>query len=473
MTSVRTIDPATGQPIATYEETSAAELDGMLDRARASAVEWAAVPPERRAESLRELAAALRSDAGALAALATREMGKPLAESRAEVEKCAVACDWFADHASDLLRPEAVSTGAMRTRLVHQPLGVIFAIMPWNFPYWQVIRALAPALAAGNVVVLKHAPSTTGCALELAATVLRAGLPEGLFSAIVVSAERTDEVASGVIADRRVAGVTFTGSTRAGRAVAGRAGQALKKCVLELGGSDPFVVLADADLDNAAAWATRSRFQNTGQSCIAAKRIIVEQAVADEFNGYLLRHVRELRVGDPAEPGVTIGPLARVDLRDMVERQVRGSVRQGARVVIGGEAPDLPGFFYLPTVLDEVEPGMPVLEEEVFGPAVPIMRARDAEHALALANQTDYGLGSAVWTSDLERGEEFATRVQAGHTAVNGMTVSDPRLPFGGIKESGYGRELFRHGLLEFVNVHAIVVNGPGGPDDDRRTASE
>jgi succinate-semialdehyde dehydrogenase/glutarate-semialdehyde dehydrogenase len=471
--SVRTIDPATGNLVATHEETGAAELAGILDLAHESAVRWAAALPERRAESLRALATALRSDAGALAVLATREMGKPLAESRAEVEKCAVACDWFADHAADLLRPEEVSTGAMRTRLVHQPLGVIFAIMPWNFPYWQVIRALAPALAAGNVVVLKHAPSTTGCALELAATALRAGLPEGLFSAIVVSAERTDEVASAVIADRRVAGVTFTGSTRAGRAVAARAGQALKKCVLELGGSDPFVVLADADLENAAAWAARSRFQNTGQSCIAAKRIIVEEAVADDFNEHLLRYVRELRVGDPTEPSVTIGPLARVDLRDMVERQVRESVRQGARVLIGGQAPDLPGFFYLPTVLDQVEPGMPVLEEEVFGPAVPIMRARDAEDALALANQTDYGLGSAVWTSDLERGEEFATRLQAGHTAVNGMTVSDPRLPFGGIKDSGYGRELFRHGLLEFVNAHAIVVNAPEGPGDDRSTASE
>jgi len=471
--SVRTIDPATGEPIAAYEETSAAELAGMLDRARESAVRWAAVAPERRAESLRDLAVALRSDAGELAALATREMGKPLAESQAEAEKCAVACDWFADHAPALLRPEEVSTGAMRSRLAHQPLGVILAIMPWNFPYWQVIRALVPALAAGNVVVLKHAPSTTGCALELARTALRAGLPEGLFSAVVVSAERTDEVASGLIADRRVAGVTFTGSTRAGRAVAARAGQALKKCVLELGGSDPFVVLADADLENAAAWAARSRFQNTGQSCIAAKRIIVEEPIADEFNEHLLRHVRELRVGDPSEPGVTIGPLARADLRDAVERQVRESARQGARVVIGGQAPDRRGFFYLPTVLDQVEPEMAVLQEEVFGPAVPIMRARDAEHALALANQTAYGLGSAVWTSDLERGEEFATRLQAGHTAVNGMTISDPRLPFGGVKDSGYGRELFRHGALEFVNVHAIVINASHGPDDDRTTASE
>src|SRR5439155_12613196 len=262
---------------------------------------------------------------------------------------------------------------------------------------------------------------TPGCALALEELGRDAGLPEGVLSTLLVSEDRVGPI----VDDARVAAVTLTGSTRAGRAVASRAGQALKKCVLELGGSDPYVVLADADLESAAAWAARSRFQNTGQSCIAAKRIIVEQAVADEFNEHLLRHVRELRVGDPTEPGVTIGPLARVDLRDAVERQVRESVRQGARVVIGGEAPDRPGYFYLPTVLDEVEPGMPVLEEEVFGPAVPIMRAGDAEHALALANQTTYGLGSAIWTSDLERGEEFATRLQAGHTAVNGMTVSD------------------------------------------------
>jgi succinate-semialdehyde dehydrogenase / glutarate-semialdehyde dehydrogenase len=471
--SFQTIDPATGQPVATHEETSEAELSETLDRARESAVRWATVSPEQRAESLRDLASALRSDAESLALLATREMGKPLPESRAEVEKCAVACEWFAEHAPGLLRPEPVSTGALRTRLAHQPLGVVFAIMPWNFPYWQVVRALVPALAAGNALVLKHAPSTTGCALALVGAASRAGLPGGLFSAIVVSAERTDEVASEVIADGRVAAVTFTGSTRAGRSVAARAGQALKKCVLELGGSDPFVVLADADLENAAAWAARSRFQNTGQSCIAAKRIIVEDAVADEFNERLLRYVRELRLGDPTEPGVTIGPLAREDLRAIVERQVGESVRQGARVVIGGRAADRPGYFYLPTVLDQVEPGMAVLEEEVFGPAVPVLRARDPEHALALANDTAYGLGSAVWTSDLAVGEEFAMGLQAGHTAVNGMTVSDPRLPFGGIKDSGYGRELFRHGLLEFVNVHAIVVNDADGPKEARSTASE
>jgi succinate-semialdehyde dehydrogenase/glutarate-semialdehyde dehydrogenase len=471
--SVETINPATAEPIASYEETSGEELDEILDRAIAGAGAWAQRSPEQRAASLRDLAGVLRADADELAELATREMGKPLAESKAEVEKCAVTCDWFAANGPGLLEPEAVSTDALRTRLAHHPLGVVFAIMPWNFPFWQVVRALAPALMAGNVVVLKHAPSTTGCALALTEAVERAGLPEGALAAIVVSAQRTDEVASGVIADRRVAAVTFTGSTRAGRAVAGHAGQALKKCVLELGGSDPFVVLADADVESAAAWAARSRFQNTGQSCVAAKRLVVEEPIADEFTDQFLERVRALRVGDPIQPDVTIGPLARADLREAVERQVRESVSLGASVLIGGAADDRPGFFYLPTVLDQVEPGMPVLVEEVFGPAIPLLRARDAEHALELANGTDYGLGSAVWTSDVQAGERFAERLRAGHTAVNGMTITDPRIPFGGIKDSGYGRELFRHGLLEFVDVHALVINGARGPAEKRATASE
>jgi acyl-CoA reductase-like NAD-dependent aldehyde dehydrogenase len=267
--------------------------------------------------------------------------------------------------------------------------------------------------------------------------------------------------------------VTLTGSTRAGRSVAAVAGQALKKSVLELGGSDAFVVLADADLDAAAAWAARSRFQNTGQSCIAAKRIVVEERVAHAFTGKLIAHVRALRLGNPAEDGVTVGPLAREDLRDSIERQVRESVDQGASVLIGGRVPDLTGFYYEPTVLDQVRPGMAVLEEEVFGPAVPILRAQDSEEALRLANNSVYGLGSAVWTSDLAAGEAFATRLEAGHTAVNGMTVSDPRLPFGGVKASGYGRELSHQGLFEFVNFHAVVVNSAEGPVADRATASE
>jgi acyl-CoA reductase-like NAD-dependent aldehyde dehydrogenase len=471
--SVTTIDPSTGQSLATYEETTAEALNRLLDRAHLAAQGWRDTPPPERANGLRRLATALRERQQELAWLATAEMGKPLLESRAEVEKCARTCEWYAEHAPTLLRPETVETEALRSVVVPVPLGVLFAIMPWNFPYWQVVRALAPALAAGNVVVLKHAPSTTGCALALADVVDAAGLPGSTLSVLVVAPERTAEVADAVVRDDRVAAVTLTGSTRAGRAVATVAGQALKKTVLELGGSDAFVVLADADLEAAAAWAARSRFQNTGQSCIAAKRIVVEERVADEFTEKLLTYVRALRLGNPTEEGVTVGPLAREDLRDAIERQVRESVAEGARILIGGRVPELTGFYYEPTVLDHVRPGMAVLEEEVFGPAVPILRARDGEEALRLANDSAYGLGSAVWTSDLAAGEEFATRLEAGHTAVNGMTVSDPRLPFGGVKASGYGRELSHQGLFEFVNVHAVVVNAAEGPVADRHTASE
>ena len=334
--------------------------------------------------------------------------------------------------------------------------------MPWR-----------PRSAAGNVMVLKHAPSTTGCALAVAEVADAAGLPTSALSVLVVAPERTTDVAASVINDDRVAAVTLTGSTWAGRSVAAEAGKALKKTVLELGGSDAFVVLADADLDAAAAWAARSRFQNTGQSCIAAKRIVVEERVADAFTEQLLAFVHALVLGDPTDVGVTVGPLAREDLRDALERQVRESVAHGARILTGGRVPDRPGFYYEPTVLDHVRPGMAVLEEEVFGPAVPVLRARDSTEALEIANDSIYGLGSAVWTSDLAAGEEFATRLEAGHTAVNGMTVSDPRLPFGGIRASGYGRELSHHGLFEFVNFHTVVVNAAGGPVGDRNTASE
>jgi succinate-semialdehyde dehydrogenase/glutarate-semialdehyde dehydrogenase len=459
-----TIDPSSGEPLASYEETTAEQVDSILQKAVEAAGSWGATPALERATALRRLAATLRERSEELSLLATREMGKPLVDSRAEVEKCAWACEWFAEHGPAMLEPEPVQTEAIKSYVAYTPLGVLFAIMPWNFPYWQVVRALAPALAAGNVVVLKHAPATTGCGLALADAAERAGLPEGALSVIVADVQTTPEVSERVIGDDRVAAVTLTGSTGAGRAVAEIAGRALKKTVLELGGSDPFVVLADADLEAAAGWAARSRFQNCGQSCIAAKRIIVEQSVADEFTERLLQHVGALVLGDPTDPGVTLGPLAREDLRDALVRQVSESVKLGASVLAGGRIPDRPGFYYEPTVLDHVTHEMPVLSEEVFGPAVPIIRAGDADEAIALANDTRFGLGSNIWTSDLERGAELALRLQAGHTAINWMTTSDPRLPFGGIKDSGYGRELSSHGIHEFVNVHAVVVHGPDGP---------
>jgi succinate-semialdehyde dehydrogenase/glutarate-semialdehyde dehydrogenase len=352
-------------------------------------------------------------------------------------------------------------------------LGVLFAIEPWNFPYWQVIRALAPAVTAGNVMVLKHAPSTTGCALLLEEVAGTSTLPPHLLSVVVAGFDSTPAVSQRIITDDRVGAVTLTGSSGAGRAVAGIAGRALKKTVLELGGSDPFIVLADADIEAAADHAVRSRFQNTGQSCIATKRIILEEAIADEFTAAFLTGVSELVVGDPFDPAVTIGPLARSDLRDALMRQVDQSVEGGARVLAGGRAVHGSGFYYEPTVLDQVTADMPVLVEEVFGPAVPLVRANDVDEAVRLANQTRFGLGGNVWTSDLERGAAIADRLEAGHTAVNGSTTSDARLPFGGIKDSGYGRELSHFGIHEFVNVHAVVTYGPHGPDDANRVAVE
>lgn len=475
VTTVTTVNPATGQALGSYEETTPEGIDRILDTAGHAAARWAELTPQRRAGHLHAIALGLRDRRDELALLATREMGKPLRESRAEVDKCAWSCEWFADHAPALLEPQTVATGAVRALVSSEPLGVLFAIMPWNFPYWQVIRALAPALAAGNVVVLKHAPSTTGSALALAEVVSTAvGAdgsaresdhgPAGLLSVVVAGVETTPAVSERIIIDDRVAAVTLTGSTAAGRAVAAVAGRALKKTVLELGGSDPFIVLADADLPAAADWAVRSRFQNAGQSCIAAKRIIAERAVADELTTLLVDRVERLELGDPTAPDTTVGPLAREDLRDAVDRQVRDSVALGARVLTGGSAPPRDGFFYEPTLLDRVTPEMPVLREEVFGPAAPIVTVPDAESAVAVANATRFGLGSNLWTSDLERGEALAHRLHAGHTAINGMTQSDARLPFGGVKDSGYGRELSAQGLHEFVNVHTVVVEAPPGP---------
>ncbi len=455
-----TINPANGKPLQSYETLSPSALDATLDRAISAGKTWSRLSIAERAAGLSRLGAVLRERRDRLASLATAEMGKTIAEAKAEIDKCALTCDFYAEHAEAFLRAEEVRTEARAAYVELQPLGVLLAIMPWNFPYWQAIRAAAPALAAGNAIVIKHADNTTGSNLALCEAIEAAGLTYGLVSPLVLEVERV----AGVIADHRIAAVTLTGSTRAGRAVAAAAGAVLKKTVLELGGSDAFIVLADADLDAAARWAVRSRFQNAGQSCIAAKRLIVEQSVADTFIERVCAEVRTLRLGDPVDPATTIGPIARRDLHVQLAAQVSASLARGAVALVGGAARPGPGFFYEPTVLDRVTPDMPVLDEEVFGPALPVIRVRDADEAVEVANRSAYGLGSALWTADLARGRALASRLAAGHSVVNGMTASDPRLPFGGIKQSGYGRELSHHGLREFVNVHAVVVNDPSGP---------
>jgi acyl-CoA reductase-like NAD-dependent aldehyde dehydrogenase len=448
------VDPNTGVAIQAYPETSAAEIDGRLSAAVAAQRLWADLPVERRAESFRKLSASLIRGRDALAALATREMGKPIAQAGAEIEKCARCCAWLAGHAAAILTPQSAATEARSSFVRFDPLGLVLAIMPWNFPYWQVIRAAVPALAAGNGVVLKHASNVPGCALALERAFVHAGFPPGLFTALLIPGS----AAEALIDDPRIAAVTLTGSEPAGRSVAARAGAALKKTVLELGGSDPFLVLADADLDLAVREAVRARLQNNGQSCIAAKRFIVERDVADAFERAFADAMSRVAVGDPMDREIEVGPLARADLVDALDRQVQESVAAGAALATGGKRIARPGFFYTPTVLTQVSPGMAAFDEETFGPLATVSRARDMEHALELANLSGFGLGASVWTGNAKRGEALAVRIDAGAVFVNGMVRSDPRLPFGGVKRSGYGRELSAFGIREFVNVKTVWV---------------
>jgi succinate-semialdehyde dehydrogenase/glutarate-semialdehyde dehydrogenase len=383
-------------------------------------------------------------------------MGKPIAEAEAEVEKCAWNCDFYADNAERFLSDEPVETNARESYVAYEPLGVILAVMPWNFPFWQVFRFAAPALMAGNTCLLKHASNVPQCALAIEEVFRDAGLPAGAFRTLLIPGSAVDAV----IQDPRVRAVTLTGSDITGEKVAASAGRALKKTVLELGGSDPFIVLADADLDAAAETAARARFQNTGQSCIAAKRFIVEDAVADEFDRKFADAVARLKVGDPSDRSTQIGAMARGDLLDDLDRQVRASVEQGAKVVAGGARVPGRGWFYQPTILSGVTSQMPAFREETFGPVAAVIRAKDADEAIALANDSDFGLGAALWTRDLERAKTLARRIESGSVFINGMVASDPRLPFGGVKRSGYGRELAAFGIREFVNIQTVWV-GP------------
>ena len=448
-------DPATGDAFAEHAWLSDAALDAALDRAAAAAPAQRALPLADRAAALHRLADALDDQAPRWGRLMTREMGKPLAQAVAEARKCALACRTYAEHGPSWLADEPRPTEARRSVVAYAPLGVLLAIMPWNFPFWQAVRAAAPALLAGNVVLLKHADNVLGCADALAELFSAAGFADDAFQHIPIETDRV----RGVIEDARVAAVTLTGSEAAGRAVGAQAGGALKPHVLELGGLDAFVVLADADLDAAVETGVRARTQNNGQSCIAAKRFILEAPVAEAFTARFVEAMGALRVGDPTQDATDVGPLARPDLRDTLHDQVWRAVDAGATLALGGTVPDGPGWYYPPTVLTHVaEDGVP-FREELFGPVASLTVAADADDAVRLANATRFGLGGSVWTADRDRGERIARQIRSGAVFVNAMTQSHPMVPFGGVGASGHGRELAREGARAFTNVKTIWVD--------------
>ena len=454
------INPATEEELARFQEHSWDEVDLALQRAWDARLPWREAGYGARAVRIAELASQLRSQKERLAGLLTAEMGKPLAEAEAEVEKCAWTAEWYAENAEALLADREMESNATLSYVRFQPLGVVLAVMPWNFPLWQVFRAAIPALSGGNVMVLKHSSNVPQSAMAAEEVCRAAGFPEGVFQTLLVGSEMVERV----IRDRRVAAVTLTGSDVAGARVAQTAGAELKKTVLELGGSDPFIVLEDADLEQAARVACRARNQNNGESCIAAKRFIVVESVAEEFERRFCEAVAALKVGDPGARDTDVGPLARSDLVEDLEKQVRESVRMGARPAVGGGRVEGRGYFFQPTVLTGVTREMPVFREETFGPVAAVIRVRDEKEAIEVANDTVYGLGSNLWTGDVERGRRLAAEIEAGLVFVNGMVASDARLPFGGVKRSGYGRELSQLGIVEFMNVQTVWVGPARSP---------
>jgi succinate-semialdehyde dehydrogenase/glutarate-semialdehyde dehydrogenase len=449
------VNPATGDEIERYSLHAPEEVERRLERAEAAFQRNRDRSVEARARRLEAAADLLEKRSGEYGALMTREMGKPRGQAEAEAEKCAWVCRYYAEHAADFLADDPVETDAHTSYVAYEPLGPVLAVMPWNYPFWQLFRFGAPALMAGNAVLLKHAPNVTGCALAIEELLADAGFTDHELQPLLIDEDTVGEV----LADRRVRAATLTGSVGAGKAVARQAAAQVKPTVLELGGSDPFIVCADADLDAAASVGCTARMQNNGQSCIAAKRFIVEADVADAFTDRLLDAVDALRVGDPTDERTDVGPLARADLRDQVHDQVERAIGEGALAAAGGHTLEREGFYYAPTVLTDVEPGSVAFEEEIFGPVASVVVAEDTNHAVALANDTRFGLGGSVFTEDREKGERIARRLEVGCAFVNEMTKSDPRLPFGGIKDSGYGRELSRHGIHEFVNAKTVWVD--------------
>jgi len=453
--AIEAVNPATGQVIRRYDKLSTTQIRTAIHAADTAFAGWSRTGFAERSARLRAVAEKLRAGAARYAGLMADEMGKPLAQGEGEAQKCAWVCDYYAEHAERFLAPEPVSTDATKSFVTFQPLGAVLAVMPWNFPFWQVFRFAAPALMAGNVALLKHASNVPGCALAIEDLFRSAGVPPGVFATLLIDSKQTRSV----IRSPLVRAVTLTGSTAAGRAVAKLAGDRLKKTVLELGGSDPYLILADADLDAAIETCVASRLINSGQSCIAAKRFIVVEAVREQFERGFVERMRRARVGDPRVAGVEVGPLARADLRDELHEQVRASIAKGARCLLGGERPEGKGAFYPPTVLTDVRKGMPAYKEELFGPVAAIIPVKDERAAIRVANDSPFGLGAAVFTRDVARGERIAAlELEAGACFVNAFVKSDPRLPFGGVKESGYGRELSHFGIREFVNIKSVYV---------------
>lgn len=451
---MRSTNPATERIIQEYEPFTARTIESVVEKTQGAFLSWRHTTLTERGSLMHGVADVLRSRAGELSRLMTAEMGKRIAESRAEIEKCAWVCDYYADEAAHMLADEFIETDAAQSYVQFDPIGIVLAVMPWNFPFWQVFRFAAPALMAGNAGLLKHASNVSGCALAIEDVFRGAGFPDALFSTLLVSSDRVADL----IGHPYIRAVTLTGSEPAGSAVAARAGSLIKKTVLELGGSDAFLVLEDADVDRCVEMAVTARMINCGQSCIAAKRFIVAEPVAGQFTDAMVDRMRSLSIGDPMNESVQVAPLAREDLLADLDDQVRRSVAQGARLVTGGTRPDRQGYYYSPTVLSGVEPGMAAFDEETFGPLAAISVVRDYKQGIELVNQSRFGLGSAVWTEDIERGREAASAIEAGAVFVNGFTKSDPRLPFGGVKASGYGRELSHFGIREFVNTKSVWI---------------
>jgi len=452
-----TINPATEEPIAEYQTMTSGEIEEILQASRRDALSWKKVSLEDRSVLMRALAELMRQQKERHAALITLEMGKPFAQAVAEVVKSAWVCDYYADNAEQYLKQEeSLLDGGVRGLVTFEPIGLVLGIMPWNFPFWQVLRFAAPAIMAGNGIIVKHAPSVTGSAIALEELFREAGFPEHLYRTVHIDLEDVDRLTGFMIDHPAIQGVSVTGSTAAGRAVAAKAGRAIKRSVLELGGSDPYLVLDDADIPQAVAICAAARLLNCGQSCISAKRFIVQSSVIREFERLLLQRMEASVMGDPFDATVDIGPMARRDLRDQLHGQVSGSVSHGARLLCGGQIPSRKGFFYPPTLLTGVQKGMPAYDEETFGPVAVIIEAVDDDDAIRIANDTPYGLGSAVFSRNIDRALAVGDQLETGNCFMNSSVKSDPRLPFGGVKESGYGRELSRYGICEFVNIKSF-----------------